>query len=186
MNKLLLMVLIFTTTVFASAFKVDSVHSKISFKVKHLMITNVYGTFSKYDAIIDYDEKTKKFNTLSAKVDINSISTENAKRDKHLRSKDFFHVREYPLMSFQLLSLNEDEAIAELTIKGITQKVSFELENNGTIKDPRGNTRLGFSLEAKISRKSFNLSWNKVLEAGSVVVGDKIKIMVDIEAVKQK
>ena len=186
MNKILLLVLIFTSTVFASAFKVDSVHSKISFKVKHLMITNVYGTFSNYSTSIDYDENSKQFSTLNASVDVNSISTENAKRDKHLRSKDFFDVINHPNMSFKLISIDGDEALAELTIKGITQKISFELENNGTIKDPWGNTRLGFSLEAKISRKSYNLSWNKVLETGSVVVGDKIKIMVDIEAIKQK
>ncbi len=186
MKKLLLAILFLSSTLFASMYDIDPVHSKVSFKVKHLMITNVYGTFSKYDATIDYDEKTKKLKTLMAKVDVNSINTENVKRDKHLRSADFFDASNFPSINFALISISDDEAVGELTIKGISKKVTFEFENNGTVVDPWGNTRLGLALEAKISRKEFNLTWNKVLETGSVVVGDKIKITVDIEAIKKK
>jgi len=186
MRKLLLAVLFLSSSLFASGYNIDPVHSKVSFKVKHLMITNVYGTFSKYDATIDYDEKSKKLRSLMANIDVNSISTENVKRDKHLRSADFFDAAKFPNMKFVILSISDDEAVGELTIKGITKKITFDFENNGIVKDPWGNTRLGLALEGKISRKEFNLTWNKVLETGSVVVGDKIKITVDIEAIQQK
>lgn len=184
MKKLLLTLLVLGTTVFASNYKVDASHSKITFKVKHMAISNVYGTFGKYDANINYDEAKKELTDLSAKVDVTSINTENKKRDNHLKSKDFFNTEAFPNIDFKLLSVNNDEAIAELTIKGITKKVTFDFENNGVVKDPWGNTKLGFSLEAKINRKDYGLTWNKLLETGSLVVGDNIKITVDIEAKK--
>ncbi|NQY93558.1 MAG: polyisoprenoid-binding protein [Campylobacteraceae bacterium] len=184
MKKLLLAVLILSSSVFAASFKVDTAHSKITFKVKHLAISNVYGTFSKYDANIDYDVATKKLNALTADVDVNSVDTENVKRDGHLKSADFFDAKQFPTINFKLISTSGDEAIGELTIKGITKTVTLDFENNGVIKDPWGNTKLGLALETKISRKEFGLTWNKVLETGSFVVGDKITINIDIEAKK--
>jgi len=184
MKKLLLAVLVLSSTVFASSFQLDAAHSKVTFKVKHMAISNVYGSFSKYDAIIDYNVESKTLNDLSANIDTSSINTANKKRDGHLKSADFFDVKKYPNIDFKLISTNGDEAIAELTIKGITKKVIFDYENNGTVKDPWGNTKLGLALEAKISRKEFGLTWNKVIEAGSLVVGDKVSITVDIEAKK--
>ncbi|RDX34777.1 polyisoprenoid-binding protein [Arcobacter sp. HD9-500m-PIT-SAG03] len=171
---------------FASTFQIDAAHSKIAFKVKHLAISNVYGSFTKYDANIEYDVNSKKLNALTANVDVNSVDTDNLKRDGHLKSADFFDTKQFPKIAFKLISTSDDEAIAELTIKGITKKVTFDYENNGVIKDPWGNTKLGVSLETKISRKEFGLTWNKVLETGSFVVGDKITINVDIEAKKNQ
>ncbi|NQY94013.1 MAG: YceI family protein [Campylobacteraceae bacterium] len=186
MKKLLLAILVLSSTIYAATFEIDPVHSKVSFKVKHLMITNVHGTFSKYDATIDYDEKTKTITTLMGNIDVKSISTENEKRDKDLRSPNFFDVENYPMITFKLLSVDGDEALGELTIKGITKKVTFDFENNGTVVDPWGNTRLGLSLETKISRKDFGILYNNLIEAGGVVVSDKIRITVDIEAIKKK
>jgi len=184
MKKLLLAVLVLSSSIFAASFQVDSAHSKITFKVKHLAISNVYGSFAKYDANIDYDINSKKLNALTADVDVNSVDTDNVKRDGHLKSADFFDAKQFPKIAFKLISTSGDEAVGELTIKGITKKVTFDYENNGVIKDPWGNTKLGLSLETKISRKAFGLTWNKVLETGSFVVGDKITINVDIEAKK--
>ncbi|OUR71154.1 hypothetical protein A9Q76_06075 [Arcobacter sp. 31_11_sub10_T18] len=186
MKKLLLAILFLSSTLFASSFNIDPVHSKVSFKVKHLMITNVYGTFSKYNATIDYDEGMKKVTTLIGNIEVASINTENEKRDKDLRSSNFFDAKNFPIISFKLLSVDGDEAVGELTIKGVTKKVNFDFENNGTVVDPWGNTRLGLSLETKISRKEFGIMYNKVLEAGGLVVADKVKITVDIEAIKKK
>ena len=185
MKKLLLAILVLSSTVFASTYQLDAAHSKITFKVKHMLISNVYGTFGKYNASIDYDESTKKFNTLTSSVDVSSIDTDNAKRDGHLKSADFFDAEKFPNIDFKLLSVNGDEALGELTIKGITKQVTFDFENNGIVKDPWGNTKLGFALETKISRKDFDLTWNKLLETGGAVVGDKIAITIDVEAKKQ-
>ena len=184
MKKLLLSILVLGSTVFASTFALDTTHSKITFKVKHMAISNVYGNFAKFDATIDYNEKTKVFKELSANVNVSSIDTDNEKRDGHLKSKDFFDINTFPNIAFKLLSVNGDEAQALLTIKGISKKVTLDFENNGTVKDPWGNTKLGLSFSTKISRKAFGLTWNKLLETGSLVVGDKITITIDLEAKK--
>ena len=184
MKRLLFMLLVLGTSVFAATYQIDKAHSKISFKVKHMAISNVYGSFANFDAKINYNDTTKVFETLSAKIDVNSIDTDNVKRDGHLKSEDFFNEKVFPNITFKLLSVNDDEAEALLTIKGISKKVILDFENNGTVKDPWGNTKLGLSFSTKISRKAFGLTWNKLLETGSFVVGDKITITVDIEAKK--
>ena len=184
MKKLLLSALLLSSSLFASTYTLDKAHSKITFKVKHMAISNVYGSFDSYKTTIDYDEKTKVFNKLLANIDVSSINTDNEKRDTHLKSKDFFSVNKYPNIDFKLLSVNGDEAKASLTIKGITKIVNLDFENNGIAKDPWGNTKLGLSFQTKISRKDFGLTWNKLLETGSLIVGDKITITVDLEAKK--
>ena len=184
MKRLLFMLLVLGTSVFAANYQIDKAQSKISFKVKHMAISNVYGSFTNFDAKINYNDTTKVFETLSAKIDVNSIDTDNVKRDGHLKSEDFFNEKVFPNITFKLLSVNDDEAKALLTIKGISKEVILDFENNGTVKDPWGNTKLGLSFSTKISRKAFGLTWNKLLETGSFVVGDKITITVDIEAKK--
>ncbi|PHR68927.1 MAG: hypothetical protein COA66_15800 [Arcobacter sp.] len=184
MKKLLLSLLLLGSSVFASSYQLDTAHSKISFKVKHMAISNVYGSFTNFDATIDYNEDTKVFKELSAKVVVASIDTNNVKRDGHLKSEDFFNEKVFPNITFKLLSVNADEAKALLTIKGISKEVILDFENNGTVKDPWGNTKLGLSFSTKISRKMFGLTWNKLLETGSLIVGDKITITVDLEAKK--
>jgi len=169
--------------------KVDKSHSEVGFSIKHLMITNVNGNFSNFDADIEYNIQSKKFEKFIATVMTTSINTGIEKRDDHLRSADFFEVEKYPTMNFSMNSytLDGDEGMlsGDLTIHGITKKVTFEVENNGMIKDPWGNTRTAFTLEAKINRKDFALNWNKALEAGGVLVGDTVKITVEIEAIVQ-
>lgn len=184
MKKILAGLLIVGSALFAGTYSVDASHSKVGFKIKHLSISNVYGTFDKFDANIEYDEKTKALKVLNSTVAVNSVNTQNEKRDKHLLESDYFDAKKYPTMKFELLEIKEDAMIANLTIKGITKKVEFDYENNGIVKDPWGNTKLGFSLEAKINRVDFGLKANKLLDSGGLLLGEKVKITVDIEAKK--
>lgn len=186
MKKLLLAIIMLSTSIFASTYEIDGAHTKVTFKVKHMAIANVYGTFSKFDSVIEYDEATKMLQKVETTIDVKSIDTENKKRDKHLRSKDFFDVKKFPELTFKLLKIDGDKAVGNLTIKGITKEVTFDYENNGTVKDPWGNTKLGFALEAKIDRRDFGLTWNKILETGGLVVGHDIKLIVDVEAKQVK
>ncbi len=186
MKNFLFILFLVSSVSFASVYKVDLSHSKIAFKIKHLSISNVYGSFDKFKANISYDEKSKKLTKLESQVNVKSINTDNKKRDNHLKSGDFFNVKKFQKIGFEMLSATDDKIIANLTIKNITKKVSFDYEFGGLVKGPRGKTRLGFSLEANINRKDFDIKWNKTLDTGSLVLGEKVKIIVDIESIKQK
>jgi polyisoprenoid-binding protein YceI len=184
MKRIISGLLLTASMVFAGNYEFDAGHSKIGFKVKHLSITNVYGTFDKVNANIVYDEKTKQLTALKSTIAINSVDTKDAKRDAHLKEEDFFDAKKFPNMTFELLEVKDDTLIANLTIKGITKQVEFDYENNGIVKDPWGNTKLGFSLEAKINRVDFGLKTNKILDSGGLLIGEKVKITADIEAQK--
>lgn len=169
----------------ASEYVVDTAHSHVSFSVKHMMISNVKGEFKKIEADIEFDEKNKKFLKLAATIDAKSIDTGISKRDDHLRSPDFFDVAKYPDISFEATSISDTKVLGKLTMHGVTKEVELTPTIHGVIKDFQGNSRVGFSLEGKINRTDFGLAWNKLLEAGSgVVVGEEVKIVVDIEAIK--
>lgn len=168
----------------ASEYSVDKAHSNVGFSVKHMMITNVHGSFTSYDAVLDFDESTKTFKKLIANVDTKSVSTGITDRDNHLRSDDFFAVETFPKMVFEMTSYKADEDEGKmqgnLTIRGITKPVTLEVEDISILGD-----KMGFALKGKISRKEFDLKWNKAIELGGVAVGDEVKIKVDIEATKQ-
>lgn len=166
--------------------KIDKSHSEVGFSIKHLMISNVKGKFQNYSGDLEFDPQTKSFTKFNATVEAASIDTANEKRDKHLRSEDFFNVTKFPELTFKMNSYESDgdEGVlkGDLTIHGVTKKVKLNVEYNGMIKDHRGNTKAGFTIEGKINRKDFGLTWNKALEAGGVVVGDKVKIQIELEA----
>lgn len=174
---------------FASAdtysYSVDPAHSKIGFDVTHLVISTVEGKFQEFEGTFEFDDKNLKSSKLTAVVDVNSIDTGVAKRDKHLRSKDFFEVEKFPKMTFKSTSVAGDlsaiKLIGDLTIKGITKKIQFDAKYLGQAKDPYGNLKVAFYAETKISRKEFGLLWNNMVEAGPVV-GDEVKIVLRIEA----
>lgn len=173
----------------ASEYAIDETHTNVGFSVKHMMITNVKGDFKTYDATIDFDKDKKSFKVLKASIDTASINTANEKRDEHLRSEDFFASEKFPKMTFEMTSYkvngDEGEAMGNLTIRGITKPIKLKVQDISTIKDFKGQNRVGFSLEGKINRLDYDLKWNKVLEAGGVAVGDEVKIIVDIEAVEK-
>lgn len=188
-SKLLATAVLSTGVAFATPYSLDGSHTSVGFSVKHLMITNLKGNFKKYDAVIDFDSKTKTFNTFKAIVDTASVDTGIVKRDNHLKSEDFFLSEKFPKMTFVMKSYKADgdegEMKGDLTIRGITKPVTLEVDDLATIKDFEGNTRVGFTLEGKINRFDYDLKWNKALELGGVAVGENVKIQVEVQAVEK-
>jgi len=174
----------------AIKWKIDPAHSEIQFKVKHLMITTVTGYFKSYD--LDVETETEDFNTakkIEFTADIDSIDTNNAQRDTHLKSNDFFNGEQYPLLKFigKKYESNGDEATlhGDLTIRDVTKPIALKIEFGGIVVDPWGQQRAGFTIDGKINRKDFNLTWDAVTEAGQVVVSNEIKIHAEVQLVKQ-
>lgn len=169
---------------------IDPVHSEIAFKVKHLMITTVTGYFRKFNLEVDTENETfDKVERIEFTADIDSIDTKNEQRDTHLKSADFFNSEEHSQMKFigskYESNGNEAKVNGDLTIRGTTRPFMLKLEHGGIVVDPYGQTKAGFSIDGKISRKEFGLTWNAVTEAGSVVVSDDIKIHAEIQLIKQ-
>jgi polyisoprenoid-binding protein YceI len=169
---------------------VDSSHSEILFKVKHLMITNVKGEFRKFDIAVETEGNDFSTAKVKTTIDASSIFTNEEKRDGHLKSEDFFDVENHKELVFESTSLkreddDEFEMKGNLTIRGVKKEVKVEVEFGGLMTDPYGNEKAGFSIEAKINRKDWGLNWNAALEAGGVLVGEEVKIMAEIQLVKQ-
>lgn len=171
---------------FAGTYNVDPAHSHMGFKVKHMMITNVNGKFDTFRGTFEYDETTKTLKSLNGSVEVKSINTENEKRDEHLRKSDFFAAAEYPEMTFVLEKVEGDTAYGKLTMRGVSKDVQLEFENNGLVKDPWGNTRVGLALSGKINRFDYGMKYNEVLEAGGLAVGETVKINVELEGILAK
>lgn len=166
----------------------DPSHSELTFKVKHLMITNVKGEFRKFNATIDGDDLSRA--KISAVVDAGSISTNDENRDTHLKSADFFDVENHTELLFEGRTLEKTDDTnyrlkGQLRIKGVSRDVVLNVEFGGINKDPWGNEKAGFSLNGTINRKDFGLNWNAALETGGVLVSDEVKINGDLQFVKQ-
>jgi polyisoprenoid-binding protein YceI len=169
----------------------DPMHSEINFKVKHMMIANVSGGFTKFnvEATTENNDFTKAKVNFTA--DVNSITTHNEQRDGHLKSPDFFDAEKYPEVKFESTSItkksdDEFDMNGNLTIKEVTKPVKLNVNFGGIGKDPYGNTKAGFTLEGKINRKDFGLTWNAALETGGMLVGEDIKIQSEIQLAKQQ
>jgi len=179
------------TLAMAATWQIDPNHANIEFKVKHLMVAYVKGVFAKVEGTIEADEADLSKAKISVTIDTASINTNNAKRDEHLRSPDFFDVGNFPAMTFASKRIvagggTLSQVIGDLTIRGVTREVTLEIaELSPAIKDPWGNLRRGATASALINRKDFGLTWNKVLEAGGVAVGDEVKISLDLELIKK-
>jgi polyisoprenoid-binding protein YceI len=169
----------------------DPTHSEVTFKIKHLMITNVSGQFTKYDVSAETEGEDFMTAKVSFTADIDSITTRNEQRDAHLKSPDFFNAAEYPQLKFvakKYENVDNDgsyELYGDLTIRDVTKTVKLDVEFGGVITDPWGNTRAGFTISGKINRKEFGLAWHAVTEAGGIVVADDVRIHVGIELIKQ-
>lgn len=171
--------------------KLDPTHSEITFKVKHLMISTVTGQFKNFS--LEGETETNDFNTtkkVEFTADVNSIDTNNEQRDEHLKSADFFKAEEHPQIKFSGKKYeangNEGKLFGDLTIAGTTKPVTLNVDFGGIVVDPYGQTKAGFTVTGKISRKEFGLTWNAVTEAGNVVVSDDIKINAEVQLVKQQ
>ncbi|MER6256112.1 YceI family protein [Streptomyces sp. NPDC001584] len=169
---------------------IDPAHSSIGFTVRHAMVTNVRGAFTEHEGTLHLDGADPARSTASIDVKIASVDTGIADRDGHLRSGDFFDAETFPLMTFrstEARQLGGDtyRITGELTIKDVTRPLSIDLEFNGSATDPYGNERVGFEGSTEILRSDWGLTWNAALEAGGVMVSDKVKLTFDISAIKQ-
>lgn len=168
----------------STTWKLDPAHSELTFKVKHMMISNVNGNFQTFDAEIETEDDTFKKAKVKAKVQTDSVFTNNSDRDLHLKGADFFNVKVYPEMTFEANSLNQ-EITGNLTLNGITKPINLDVDFGGINVDPYGQTKAGFSFGGKISRKDFGLIYNTTLETGGVMLGDEVKISGELQFIKQ-
>ncbi len=174
-----------------SKWTVDGSHSNVKFSVSHLVISEVEGSFTKFDGTIDAPGADFNNAQINFTVDVNSVNTDNEGRDKHLKGDDFFNAEKFPKMTFKSTSFKKGKGNnytleGNLTIRDITKKVKFDVTYGGTMVDPWGNTKAGFKTTAKISRKEFGLLWSKVTEAGGAVVGDEVTMILKLEFGKNK
>lgn len=176
---------------FASTWSIDSDHSNVGFKVRHLMVSNVKGSFEKLSGTVEIDDKDITKSKVEVSIDTNSINTNVQKRDEHLRSADFFDVAKFPAMTFvskKVAKAGKDnlKITGDLTMRGVTKQVVLDVEGpTKESKDPWGGIRRGATATTKINRTDFGLVWNKALETGGVVVGEEVTITLEIEMIKK-
>jgi polyisoprenoid-binding protein YceI len=174
-----------------STYDIDTAHSAAQFSVRHLMISNVKGEFTKVTGTVVYDPANPAASMVEATIDANTINTREPKRDAHLRSPDFFDTAKFPTLTFKSKQVwksgNTLQVKGDLTLHGVTREVVLGVEGpTHEQKDPWGNLRIGANASTKINRKDFGLTWNQMLETGGVMVGDDVAITIDLEAVKRK
>lgn len=168
----------------------DPTHSEITFKIRHLMVSNVSGNFGTFTVSAETEEEDFSNAKISFSTEVASINTGNEQRDGHLQSPDFFDAAAYPAISFESTSMEKNGEGAfklhgHLTVKDVTKPVTLDVELGGIANDPYGNRKAGFSIEGKINRKDFGLTWNAPTEAGGLLVGEDVKIAAEIQVVKQ-
>jgi polyisoprenoid-binding protein YceI len=170
---------------------IDPAHSEIQFKVRHLMISTVTGSFTDYQADVESEEDDLLNSKVVFTARLDSITSNNADRDAHLKSPDFFDAANHPEIKFvktKVKAIDKDnfELYGDLTVKGTTKNIKLDVEFGGIVQDPWGNTKAGFTITGKINRKDFGLTWSAVTEAGGLVVGDEVKINCGVELLQQK
>ena len=176
---------------YGATWQIDPDHSSIQFKVRHLMVSNVKGDFTKVKGMITIDEQKITNLKVDITIDAASVNTGHAKRDEHLRNADFFDVTKYPTITFVSKKIERTGAstlkvTGDLMIRGVTKEIAVDVEGpTAEVKDPGGNFRRGATATAKINRQDFGIMWNRVLDTGGVVVGDEVNINVEVELVKK-
>ncbi|MBC7651758.1 MAG: YceI family protein [Deinococcales bacterium] len=173
-----------------ATYKIDVMHSDVTFKVKHLMISSVSGSFSTFDATLNSEKDDLSDASIIFSADIASITTGNEQRDEHLKGEDFFDATKYPKLSFASTAFikvgdSDYELAGNLTIKDVTKPVVFAVEYGGTMTDFYGQFKAGFDISGKINRSEFGLTWSAITEAGGIVVSDEIKLNLSIQMIKQ-
>ncbi|MDR8390045.1 YceI family protein [Aliifodinibius sp. S!AR15-10] len=177
------------TTATKILWKIDPTHSEVQFKVKHLVISTVTGSFGSYDGTIEADGDNFENAKATFTADIDSITTNNEDRDQHLKSDDFFNADEYPQLKFESTNFEKVgdgkyKVTGDMTIRDITKQIELEVVHGGTVDDPYGQTKAGFEVSGTINRKEFGLTWDAVTEAGNVVVGDKVKLQLNVQFIQ--
>jgi polyisoprenoid-binding protein YceI len=177
-------------TIEKTKWAIDAMHSEVHFKVKHLVISTVTGSFKNFSGNASFDGDNLENGHIEFTLDTNSIDTNQEQRDGHLKSGDFFDVANFPEIkfvstSFKKIKDDHYKVAGNLTMKGVTKPVEVDAEYGGTAKDGYGNTKMGFEISGTIHRKDFGLSWNAATEAGGVVVGEDVKLIANIQLAKQ-
>lgn len=172
------------------SWKIDPAHSEITFSVRHMMITNVSGRFENFTGTVDFNEQDPAASNVDVQIDAASINTREAQRDGHLKSPDFLYAEKYPYLTFRskridVLDSNHGRVIGDLTIRDVTKEVVLDVEYAGLVKSPFGHSSAGFSATAELKRKDWALEWNVALETGGWLVGDTIKVNIEVELIKQ-
>jgi polyisoprenoid-binding protein YceI len=192
-HLIILSILLSATTGFGATrtFKIDPAHSTIGFSVKHMMVTNVKGTFNEFEGKIILDEKKPQNSKVETVIEAKSIDTNNDKRDDHLRSADFFNTDKNEKITFTSKKITpaggkKYKIVGDLTLNGVTKEITLDSTYSGTTKGMQGETRAGFSATGKIKRSEFGVKWNKAIEAGGVAVSDEVTLNFDIEAIEEK
>jgi polyisoprenoid-binding protein YceI len=193
--KILKLFLILALTGFMATaqntWQIDKTHSKVRFTIAHMVISEVEGDFTKFSGTISNTKDDFSDAKFSFTIDVSSVDTDNAKRDGHLKSADFFDVTKYPTITFKSTSITKKEAShfklsGILTMHGVSKVVNLDLQFRGTIKDPWGGTRAAFKIEGSLKRSEFGLKYNSVMDNGGVVIGDAVHLSVKLETVKAK
>ncbi|HVJ90269.1 MAG TPA: YceI family protein [Labilithrix sp.] len=171
-----------------TTYSIDTSHSEIGFSVRHMVFAKVRGQFKTWNATLEYDAAAPAKSVVTVEVDTASIDTREAQRDAHLRSADFFDSESHPKMTFKSTRVEpagegKYKLIGDLTIRGTTNEVTLDVEQTGAGKDPWGNDRLGFAARATINRSDWGLKWNQALEAGGVLVSDKVELEIEVQVV---
>lgn len=172
-------------------YDIDPSHSSLEFAAKHAMVTTVRGRFSEFEGVLNIDGASPERSSAEVRIVVDSLDTRSKDRDTHLRSADFFHVEEHPEITFRSTRAARGKRDGQyvlwgdLTIKGTTREVELDLEFTGTAVDPWGKQRVGFEGETTVNRKDWGLNWNVALEAGGILVSEKVKLKLDIAAVKR-
>lgn len=164
---------------------IDNAHSDVAFKVRHMMISTVTGHFEDFDATVKTDGDSFENASIEFSAKTDSINTKNKDRDNHLKSDDFFNAEKFPEMKFISKSFDGEKLVGDLTIRDVTKEVTLNAEFNGIAVDPYGQTKAGFEIAGEINRKEFDLTWSAVTEAGSIVVSDKVRLVIDAQFTKQ-
>jgi polyisoprenoid-binding protein YceI len=170
-------------------YAIDAAHTSFGFVARHAMVTKVRGTFAEFEGTAHLDFEDPSRSSVHVEIKATSISTGNTDRDNHLRSNDFFAMDEYPTITFDTTAVErrDDDTVhitGDLTVRGVTKQIDFDAEFTGAVVDPWGNTRVGFTGSLSINRKDWGVNWNMALEAGGVVVSEKVTLEFDIAAVK--
>ncbi len=172
----------------ADKYTIDASHSLVGFSVKHMLVTNVKGRFKDYSGTLVYDEKDPTKSSVNVAIKTASITTDNEKRDEHLRAPDFFDAQTYPEITFKSTKIEKRGdglvMIGALTMRGVAKQVEIPVTINGTVQDPWGNTRIGAEGGTKVNRQDYGINWNKAMDNGGLVVGNDVTIDLQIEFVK--
>jgi len=182
--------LLLASAIFATdKYELDPVHTRIGFTARHLMINNVSGRFTDFTGNILYDEQDVTKSSVAVKIQTASVSTENKMRDDDLRSANFFDIAKYPEITFQSSRIEKQgdgyTCVGTLTMHGVSKEITIPFTILGKVKDPWGNTRVGLEAELKVDRRDWGLTYSKTLDSGGLVVGNDIKIDLNVEAVKK-